>query len=219
MILVTLRIVRRIALVVFTLGCLALLAGAPAVAGAPRPAPTPKTGAPPWPAPKDPIQLAKAAGLEPERFEHLTYHVHSHLDVFVNGKNVKVPAGIGIDIHDPAVQHGPLPDGSIAYGGIKRCRQPCISPLHTHADYGLIHTETSKPRPNTLGEFFVEWGVRLDRSCVGGYCKPDSIVVYVNGKVFTGDPRTILLANHTEIAIVIGTPPAKIPKRFPNVPL
>ncbi len=61
--------------------------------------------------------------------------------------------------------------------------------------------------------------MRLDRSCVGGYCKPDSIVVYVNGKAFTGDPRTILLANHTEIAIVIGTPPPKIPKTFPNVPL
>ena len=114
----------------------------------------------------------------PERFEHLTYHVHSHLDVFVNGKHVIVPAGIGIDIHNPAVHHGPLPDGSTAYGGIQPLQAGRASRRsHTHADLGLIHTETTKPRPNTLGEFFVEWGVRLDRSCVGGYCKPDSIVV------------------------------------------
>jgi hypothetical protein len=219
MILVTLRNVRRASLVTLLLACTAALAGGPVGAAAPRPAPTPTTGAPPWPAPKDPMRLAKLAGLVPERFEHLTYHVHSHLDVFVNGKHVKVPAGIGIDIHNPAVHHGPLPDGSTAYGGIQSCKQPCISPLHTHADLGLIHTETTKPRPNTLGEFFVEWGVRLDRTCVGGYCKPDSIVVYVNGKAFSGDPRTILLANHTEIAIVIGTPPPKIPKTFPNVPI
>jgi len=156
------------------------------------------------------------AGLKPELFEHLTYHVHSHLDIFVNGKPVTVPAGIGINIHDPGVQHGPAPDGSIAYGGIKRCRQPCISPLHTHADYGVLHTETSTPSPNRLGQFFTEWNVRLDRQCVGGYCKPDSIRTYVNGRLFTGNPRTILLADHTEIAIVIGTPPKTIPKSFPT---
>jgi hypothetical protein len=38
--------------------------------------------------------------------------------------------------------------------------------------------------------------------------------VYVNGKVFPGDPRTIPLKAHEEIAIVIGTPPAKIPSSF-----
>ena len=61
--------------------------------------------------------------------------------------------------------------------------------------------------------------MRLDRRCVGGYCKPDSIRIYVNGKPFTGDPRTILLADRTEIAIVIGTPPKVVPKAFPaNAP-
>src|SRR5262249_59619791 len=83
-------------------------------------------------------------------------------------------------------------------------------------EYGVLHTETSTPSPNRLGQFFTEWNVRLDRKCVGGYCKPDSIRVYVNGKVFTGNPRTILLADHTEIAIVIGTAPMAIPKRFPT---
>jgi hypothetical protein len=54
--------------------------------------------------------------------------------------------------------------------------------------------------------------VRLGRACVGGYCRPDNIQFYVNGKLYTGDPRAILLGNHTEIAVVIGTPPKKIPK-------
>jgi hypothetical protein len=184
-----------------------------------QPAPVPKTGAVPWPAPKDPMALTRKAGLVPEVNEHLEYHVHSHLDIFINGKKVKIPAGIGIDTKDGAVKSGRLPDGSIAYGGIVKCPKVCISPLHTHGDDGLLHTETTKPQPNTLGQFFVEWNVRLDKRCVGGYCKPDSIAVYVNGKSYTGDPRQILLADRTEIAIVIGTPPKTIPKTFPAVPI
>ena len=68
------------------------------------------------------------------------------------------------------------------------------------------------PAPNRLGQFFTEWGVRLGRACVGGYCRPEQHRVYVNGKRYTGDPRAILLTDHKEIAIVIGTPPKKIPK-------
>jgi len=184
------------------------------------PAPRPHVGAAPWPAPADPMRLTRRAGLTPELFEHLTYHVHTHLDIFVNGKAVTIPAGIGIETDDPGVQSGPLPDGSTAYGGIRRCLAACISPLHTHADLGLLHTETSTRKPNRLGQFFTEWNVRLSPRCVGGYCKPDSIVVYVDGKRYTRNPRDILLADRTEIAIVIGTPPKRIPKRFPtDVPL
>ena len=184
-------------------------------AGRPAPVSKPKIGAAPWPAPKDPMRLTRLAGLVPKVNEHLAYHVHLHLDVFVNGKRVTIPAGIGIDTLDKAVKHGPLPDGSIGYGSIVRCPRVCISPLHTHADFGFLHTETDRPVPNRLGQFFVEWGVRLDRSCVGGYCKPDSIRVYVNGKRHLGDPRRILLANQTEIAIAIGSLPRKIPAAFP----
>src|SRR5215831_18647657 len=81
------------------------------------PAATPSTGAVPWPAPPNPLELTRQAGLVPEPEEHLEYHVHAHLDVFVNGKPVQVPAGIGINIHDPAVHHVKLSDGSDAYGG------------------------------------------------------------------------------------------------------
>jgi hypothetical protein len=165
------------------------------------------------------MRRTRLAGLVPEVNEHLAYHVHSHLDVFVNGTRVTIPAGIGIDTLDKAVKHGPLPDGSIGYGGIVKCPRVCISPLHTHAELGFLHTETDKRVPNRLGQFFVEWGVRLDRSCVGGYCRPDSIRVFVNGKRYLGDPRQILLTDQTEIAIVIGSLPRKIPAAFPVGPI
>jgi hypothetical protein len=179
-----------------------------AVAG---PAPTPARGAAPWPAPANPLRLARAAGLTPERKETLIHHVHSHLDVFVNGRPVRVPAGIGIDVRDPGVKRFKAPDGSTAYGGIRLCRAACISPLHTHDDTGIIHTESASSVPNRLGQLFTEWRVALTRTCVGGYCHLNRSHVYVDGRAFAGDPRSILLTDRKEIAIVIGTPPRKIP--------
>jgi hypothetical protein len=150
--------------------------------------------------------------LKPEPKEFLIHHVHAHLDVFVDGKPIVVPAGIGINIDDPEVQRFKDPDGSVAYGGIKRCRKPCISPLHTHDVTGVIHTEAASPKPNTLGQFFTEWGVRLGGSCVGKHCGREPVAFYVDGKPYTKDPRAIELTDRKEIAIVIGTPPAEIPK-------
>jgi hypothetical protein len=184
--------------------------------GATAPAPRPAHGAAPWAAPADPLRRTRVAGLRPERKETLIHHVHAHLDVFVNGKAEVVPAGIGINIHDPGVKTGTGPDGSKEYGGIELCRRPCISPLHTHDGSGILHTESATPVPNRLGQFFTEWGVALGRKCVGGYCRPDSIAIYVNGARYGSDPRAILLTNLKEIAIVIGTPPKTIPSRFPT---
>jgi hypothetical protein len=175
-------------------------------------APTYSAGALAWPAPPDPLKRAVAAGLRPEVKESLTFHVHAHLDVFVDGKPITVPAGIGINIDDPGVRRfTDTPDGSVAYGGITKCRAPCISPLHTHDTTGILHTESATPVPNTLGQLFIEWGVRLNRSCVRQYCKPTPISFYVNGTAFTLDPRAIELTDHEEIAVVIGTPPPHIP--------
>jgi len=180
------------------------------------PAPTPGSGAIPWPAPPNAMQLTREAGLVPETHEFLEYHVHAHLDVFVNGQPVVVPAGIGIEIDDPAVHHDVLEDGTDNYGAIDPpCAEPCISPLHTHDVTGVLHTETKTPTPNDLGELFTEWGVTLDSSCVGGYCEPDaSVLVYVDGVLYEDDPATIELTDGNEIAIVIGTPPGEIPDRY-----
>jgi hypothetical protein len=164
------------------------------------------------------MKLTRKAGLTPETHEFVFLHVHSHLDVFVNGAPVRVPSGIGIAIHDPAVHHAKLTDGTMAYGSINPpCAQPCISPLHTHYDDGILHTEAKQNQFNNLGEFFTEWKVRLDDRCVGGYCKPTApISIYVDGSPYAGDPRQIQLEDLKEIAIVIGTAPARIPSTFPR---
>ena len=209
------------ALVVGLAGCGSAPAGSPALstpgssAGASSSAASPSDGATAivWPAPPDPMERTVQAGLKPQPKEFLTNHVHAHLDVFVDGARVTVPAGIGIKIDDPAVKRLPDANGVIGYGSITLCNEPCISPLHTHDPTGVLHTESASAEPNTLGEFFTEWGVALDASCVATFCSPATkIAIYVDGAVAGGDPRAIQLTDHREIAIVIGTPPAEIPK-------
>jgi len=86
---------------------------------------------------------------------------------------------------------------------------------HPHATDGILHTETKTPEPNSLGQFFVQWDVPFDSSCVGDYCAPDTpIGIYVDGDSYDGDPREIELSDGREIAIVIGTPPDPIPADF-----
>jgi hypothetical protein len=178
----------------------------------------PRSTKAPWSAPDNPMALTCAAGLVPEKAEFLQYHVHAHLDVFVNGRPVLVPAGIGIDLDNPAVRADKRPDGIVIGAGLtQECDEPCISPLHTHDPSGLLHTETKTPSPNQLGQFFTEWAVRLTNDCVGAYCKPAvPIKIYVDGQVETGDPTQIQLSNLREVAIVIGKRPATIPMEFPR---
>jgi len=84
---------------------------------------------------------------------------------------------------------------------------------------GIVHTESAVDHPNTLGQFFTEWGVPHTAECVGGYCSPDaSIQVFVDGNTFSGDPADIELADQLEIAIVIGSPPEEVPSEFPDAP-
>lgn len=164
-----------------------------------------------WAAPDDPMARTVEAGLEPEVKETLIHHVHAHLDVFVDGEPIKIPAGIGIDISNEFV-HKFSEDREVSYGGIKGCDQPCISPLHTHDVTGVLHTESATAEDNTLGQFFIEWGQRLDEDCVATYCRPDEeIAVYVDGQLYDGNPAHIGLTDRREIAIVIGTPPDEIP--------
>lgn len=184
--------------------------------------PTPQAQTPPaagqviWAAPGNPLELTVSAGLQPEPKETLHFHVHAHLDVFVDGQPVMVPAGIGININDPAVQHGQW-NGDPAYGGIAGCAQPCISPLHTHDESGVLHTESASSTPNRLGQFFTEWNVPMTATCVGQYCSPATpIQVYVNGQRYSGNPADISLTDRKEIAVVIGSAPKQIPSSFPS---
>ena len=143
--------------------------------------------------------------------EFLVNHVHAHLDVFIDGEHITVPAGIGINIEDPDVRTF---DNPVGYGGIEMCAQPCISPLHTHDETGVLHTESMDPKPHTLGQFFVEWGVELSETCVAEHCDPTPIAVYIDGEPYEGDPRAIELTDEKVIVIAIGTPPEEIPSTY-----
>jgi hypothetical protein len=178
---------------------------------------TPSTAAsdlevPSWSLPAEPMSLAREAGLKPATKEYFTYHVHAHLDVFVDGDPVVIPGGIGIEIADPAVV-----DFGGAYGGIPKegCEHTCISPLHTHDPDGVIHIEAPAEARFTLGQFFQELAIPLDASCVDEFCTPDvPVAVFIDGQLQSGDPADIVLGGSQEIAIAIGTPPEEIPDTF-----
>jgi len=127
-------------------------------------------------------------------------HDHMHLDVIVDGRRVVVPAGVGIA--------EPVDTGHGFFGLVAN------SPLHTHGADGIIHVEADRAGVYTLGQFFDEWGVRLDRSCVGAYCSGvgKQLRVYVDGRRRTGDPRRIVLTNRQEIAVVFG--PGRVPTDY-----
>jgi hypothetical protein len=118
----------------------------------------------------------------PSRFGY-TVHLHQHLDLFVHGKRVVVPSGIGID-----------PGGAF------------LLPLHTHDDSGVIHVESPVHRDYTLGEFLGVWGVRFTRRCLGAYCsgRGQSLRAFVDGRRIASDPTQLRLRQHDEIAIVVG---------------
>jgi hypothetical protein len=118
----------------------------------------------------------------------LTEHFHAHIDIFVNGTKVKVPALIGIN---PGANY--------------------LTELHTHDDRGVVHIEAQRTRDFTLGQFFAEWAVYLDAHAIGGY---KGMTWYLNGKQQTENPETLVLKSHQEIAFVVGKPPAKIPSSF-----
>ena len=142
-----------------------------------------------WPAPADPSAQVKAAGLPMLGQEGQVLHIHSHLDVYVDGRTVTVPALIGID----------------------EARQQ-ISPLHTHDTTGVVHIESPVKRDFTLGEFMTEWNVPISKGALGPLKTGGGkeLHVYVNGQEQAGDPSALKLAAHAEIAIVYGSPADKV---------
>lgn len=70
-------------------GCGGSAEGGSAEVEEPQAAPEPASGGAPWPAPSDPLDRTVDAGLESATHEFLDFHIHAHLDVFVNGEPVE----------------------------------------------------------------------------------------------------------------------------------
>jgi hypothetical protein len=143
---------------------------------------------PPWkPNYKQLPERVKAMGLP--GFNETTFHIHAHLEIFVDGKQEPIPANIGID---EAAQF--------------------LSPLHTHPTApdnpeGTIHMEADQQYDFTLGQFMNVWGVKFSDSQIGSLkSKGDQkLQVYVNGQL-AKDPVNTVMQEHDIIVIGFGKP-------------
>lgn len=189
------------------------------VADAP-PSVQPVTTPAPWGLPAFALSQINFAHLIP-LIGNLVRHNHDHLDVIINGHAVTVPAGVG---QAEPQDLGPCPSGSAPSGDCATGHffeaATAIAPLHTHSTSGIIHVEADRDVTSTLGQFFDEWGVSFNQTCVGAYCTGNSdfnqscncmsadreLRVYVDGNRVTTDPRAIVLTDRHEIAVVYGGP-------------
>jgi hypothetical protein len=143
---------------------------------------------PPWkPEYKQLPQRVQAMGLP--GFNETTFHIHAHLEIFVDGKKEPIPANIGID----------------EAAGF-------LSPLHTHPTApdnpeGTIHMEADQQYDFTLGQFMNVWGVKFSGSQIGSLkSKGDQkLQVYVNGQL-AKDPVNVVMQEHDIIVIGYGKP-------------
>jgi hypothetical protein len=133
-------------------------------------------------------------GIQCAPVEQLVYHVHAHLQVFVDGQPKALPAGIGIP--EPVSQQ--TPEGPFVGSG------KCFYWMHTHTTDGIIHIESPTATIYSLGTFFDIWGEKLGSHQVAG--ATGNVTAYLNGKLWTKDPRAIPLQSHSVIQLDVGKP-------------
>lgn len=126
--------------------------------------------------------------------EQVAYHIHAHLQVFVDGQPRSLPGGIGM-VGRVAQQtaSGPFYGASVCYYW-----------LHTHTSDGVIHVESPTLRLYTLGEFFDEWGQPLSSDQVAS--AKGKVTTFVNGRIWTRTPRDVPLLPHAEVQLDVGSP-------------
>ena len=122
-----------------------------------------------------------------------TYHVHSHLSIFIDGQQVAVPANVGL---------------------INTAVLDCHYEIHSHDRSGKLHVESAAPFTATLGQFFGIWGQPLRSDNVAGQTgKPVAYYLVENGQIsrYQGDPAAIELKSHRHIVIQIGSAVTEVP--------
>jgi hypothetical protein len=118
----------------------------------------------------------------------------AHVELFAEGHEIAVPAGIGIA--PPQLRQR----GSVASGG-------CEYPLRTADPTGVVLVRTStSPAPATLGELFALWGQPLGPRRLASFLarRGGDVTAFVNGRKVGGDPRSIELRPHAQIVLEVG---------------
>lgn len=154
-----------------------------------------QTGPAPWP-PEYAHLAERLQALSLPAPSDTAFHIHALLVIYVDGRRVPVPADVGID-----------PQGRF------------IAPLHTHDDSGIVHIESVRRYPFTLGQFFTVWGVKLTRDQLGTYRDGSGkrLALYVDGKR-VADPVNYVMRRHDVMILGYGKPgsfPTKLKIRFP----
>lgn len=138
------------------------------------------TSQPPWPAPTDVPARVASAGLDLGPMG-TAEHYHPHLSIVIDGTEVPVPPNIGVDPTTGA-----------------------MSALHTHEGDGTIHIEAdSEGEVFTLGQLFIQWGVKLTPRQIGGVraAPGETVEVTSNGTVVPGDPMDLRLEPDQQIVL------------------
>lgn len=139
----------------------------------------------------EPTQAAAISGVECNRGEQLNHHIHSHLDVFVDGQKEQIPANVGI-LNSP----------------------PCLYWLHTHSSNGVIHVEAPQERNFTIGQVLDIWEQTRDSAGFFDSVSGMNATAYVDGNPVEGNYRDVELTSLSEIALVYGEAPDEIPRGF-----
>lgn len=158
----------------------------------------------PWPPETDNLRVRLATiGLPALSQEGTALHIHQHMDIYIHGTHVNIPAFIGVND-----------------------TEGFISPIHTHDELNIIHVESPTIQKFTIGQFFDIWGLFFNDKCIGGYCTNSSasptntdnkLQVFVNGKEVLSDYRNIELTAYEEIVVTYGKTselPSPVPSSF-----
>ena len=130
----------------------------------------------------------------------------AHVEIFVHGLDVVVPAGIGVA--PPWVR-----DGAYVRGG------RCSYPLRATGPTGVI--EMDRRIRATVGDFFAIWGQPLSSGGILSFRLPErgGLRAFVNGRRWRGDTADIPLSRHASVVIEAGRHVARHPVYLFSPPL
>jgi hypothetical protein len=119
-----------------------------------------------------------------DALEQTAYHIHAHLTIYINGKQVAIPQGIGI-----------------------ASDQSCFYWLHTHTNDGVVHIEFPKQGNPTLANFLDIWGQSFNSSGFHNeLASTAGWTVYVDGKQVNSNFNQLVLQPHMVITIAYNSP-------------